>query len=80
MQIRGSGGQSGHYGEFNPRGRTLKSAIVLTTTAAAAAAALTLLAAPVRAAQVEQPCPDNLNAPCERPVPPCTPVERPCQG
>lgn len=59
----------------------MKGAIVLTT---AAAAALTLLATPVsatpiRATQV-QPCPETLNAPCERPLPPpCTPLEQPCQ-
>ena len=66
----------GRYVENALRYRTMKGAILLTT---AAASALMLLAAPGRAAQAD-PCPDNLNAPCERPLPPCSPVERPCQG
>jgi hypothetical protein len=46
----------------------------------AAAAGLSLFAAPARAATMA-PCPETaqLKAPCERPLPPCTPAEAPCQ-
>jgi hypothetical protein len=54
----------------------MKRTIVLFTVLASGM--FTLLAAPARAAELT-PCPENLNAPCERPLPPCTPVERPCQ-
>ena len=46
---------------------------------ASAAAAFCLIGAPARAAALT-PCPDSdrLEAPCERPQPPCLPVEAPC--
>jgi len=51
----------------------------LLLTSAAAGAAFCLIGAPARAATVP-PCPDSdrLEAPCERPLPPCRPVEAPC--
>jgi hypothetical protein len=54
----------------------MKSTTVLFTVLASGI--LILFAAPGRAAELT-PCPENLNVPCERPLPPCTPVERPCQ-
>jgi len=46
---------------------------------AAAGAACCLIGAPARAAALP-PCPDlnRLEAPCERPQPPCLPAEAPC--
>ncbi len=46
---------------------------------ATAGAAFCLIGAPARAAALP-PCPDmnRLEAPCERPQPPCLPAEAPC--
>jgi len=51
----------------------------LLLTSAAAGAAFCLIGAPARAAALT-PCPgpDRLEAPCERPQPPCQPAEAPC--
>lgn len=51
----------------------------LVLTSALAAAAFCLIGAPARATALP-PCPDSdrLEAPCERPQPPCRPVEAPC--
>jgi len=46
---------------------------------AAAGAAICLIGSPARAAALP-PCPESnrLEAPCERPQPPCLPAEAPC--
>ena len=58
---------------IQPTGRFLLFA------SASAATAFCLIGAPARAAALT-PCPesDRLEAPCERPQPPCRPVEAPC--
>jgi len=49
----------------------------LLLTSAAAGAAFCLIGAPARAATLT-PCPDRLEAPCERPQPPCRPAAALC--